>query len=33
MDIKIKGLKHEILVEALNQAKKGRLEILKNYPL
>ena len=29
MDIKIKGLKHEILVEALNQAKEGRLEILK----
>ncbi len=28
MDIKIKGLKYEILVEALNQAKKGRLEIL-----
>ena len=29
MDIKIKGLKHEILIEALNQAKEGRLEILK----
>lgn len=28
MDIKIKGLKYEILIEALNQAKKGRLEIL-----
>ena len=28
MDIKIKGLKYEILVEALNQAKKGRLHIL-----
>jgi len=28
MDIKIKGLKYEILVEALHQAKKGRLEIL-----
>ena len=28
MDIKIKGLKHEILIEALNQAKEGRLEIL-----
>ena len=29
MDIKIKGLKYEILIEALNQAKKGRLEILE----
>ena len=29
MDIKIKGLKYEILVEALQQAKKGRLEILE----
>ena len=29
MDIKIKGLKYEILVEALNQAKKGRLHILE----
>ena len=29
MDIKIKGLKYEILVEALNQAKEGRLEILE----
>ena len=29
MDIKIKGLKHDILIEALNQAKEGRLEILK----
>ena len=29
MDIKIKGLKYEILVEALHQAKKGRLEILE----
>ena len=28
MDIKIKGLKYDILIEALNQAKKGRLEIL-----
>ena len=28
MDIKIKGLKYDILVEALNQAKKGRLHIL-----
>ena len=28
MDIKIKGLKYEILVEALQQARKGRLEIL-----
>src|SRR6056300_1021148 len=28
MDIKIKGLNYEILVEALHQAKKGRLEIL-----
>ena len=28
MDIKIKGLKYEILVEALTQAKKGRLHIL-----
>jgi polyribonucleotide nucleotidyltransferase len=28
MDIKIKGLKYDILVEALHQAKKGRLEIL-----
>ena len=27
MDIKIKGLSHEILVEALNQAKDGRLHI------
>ncbi|WP_044746881.1 polyribonucleotide nucleotidyltransferase [Bacillus alveayuensis] len=30
MDIKIKGLSREILEEALNQAKKGRLEILKS---
>ena len=29
MDIKIKGLKYDILIEALNQAKKGRLEILE----
>tara|TARA_B100000575_G_C23142270_1_gene665164 strand:+ start:374 stop:2482 length:2109 start_codon:yes stop_codon:yes gene_type:complete len=29
MDIKIKGLKYDILVEALKQAKKGRLEILE----
>ena len=29
MDIKIKGLKYEILIEALNQAKEGRLEILR----
>ena len=29
MDIKIKGLKYEILVKALHQAKKGRLEILE----
>ena len=28
MDIKIKGLKYDILVEALHQANKGRLEIL-----
>ena len=28
MDIKIKGLSYEILVEALNQAKDGRLHIL-----
>ena len=30
MDIKIKGLSYEILVKALNQAKEGRLHILKN---
>lgn len=30
MDIKIKGLSREILEEALTQAKKGRLEILKS---
>ena len=30
MDIKIKGLSYDILVKALNQAKKGRLHILKN---
>ncbi|WP_027408733.1 polyribonucleotide nucleotidyltransferase [Anoxybacteroides tepidamans] len=30
MDIKIKGLSREILDEALQQAKKGRLEILKH---
>lgn len=29
MDIKIKGLSRELLVEALNQAKAGRLHILK----
>ena len=28
MDIKIKGLKYEILIEALGQAKNGRLDIL-----
>ena len=28
MDIKIKGLKYEILIEALEQAKNGRLDIL-----
>lgn len=30
MDIKIKGLSYDILVKALNQAKEGRLHILKN---
>ncbi len=30
MDIKIKGLSYEILTKALNQAKDGRLHILKN---
>ena len=30
MDIKIKGLSYEILEKALNQAKEGRLHILKN---
>ncbi len=30
MDIKIKGLSREILEEALQQARKGRLEILKH---
>ena len=30
MDIKIKGLSYEILTKALNQAKDGRLYILKN---
>ena len=30
MDIKIKGLSYDILVQALDQAKDGRLEILKN---
>ena len=30
MDIKIKGLSYEILIKALNQAKEGRLHILKN---
>ncbi|MBB5323625.1 polyribonucleotide nucleotidyltransferase [Anoxybacillus tepidamans] len=30
MDIKIKGLSREILEEALQQAKKGRMEILKH---
>ncbi len=29
MDIKVKGLSYEILVNALNQAKEGRLHILK----
>ena len=29
MDIKIKGLSYEILIKALNQAKKGRLHILE----
>ena len=30
MDIKIKGLSYDILVKALDQAKEGRLHILKN---
>jgi polyribonucleotide nucleotidyltransferase len=30
MDIKIKGLSYDILVEALDQAKEGRLHILKS---
>ena len=30
MDIKIKGLSYDILIKALNQAKEGRLHILKN---
>lgn len=29
MDIKVKGLTHEIMLQALNQAKKGRLHILE----
>lgn len=30
MDIKIEGLSREILEEALQQAKKGRMEILES---
>ena len=30
MDIKIKGLRHDIMVQALNQAREGRLHILKH---
>ena len=30
MDIKIKGLSYEILIKALNQAKEGRIHILKS---
>jgi len=33
MDIKIKGLSYDILVKALNQAKEGRLHILKNMSI
>ena len=31
MDIKIEGLTREILEEALQQAKVGRMQILKSY--
>ena len=33
MDIKIKGLSYDILIEALNQARDGRLHIYPNYTI